>query len=188
MRKIIISLHTSLDGFVAGPNGEMDWIKFDDDLFDFVGTFTEKADTALYGRKTYQIMDAYWPTAADQPNAGKHEREHSAWYQKVEKVVISNTMKEKKEKTTFIGGDIKAQIVELKNKPGKDILIFGSPTAAHELMKRNLIDEFWLFVNPVLIGHGIPAFENIQDKTSLEYLETKDFKCGVVGLHHMLNK
>ena len=81
-------MHTSLDGFVAGPNGEMNWIYVDDALFDFVATMTDKADTALYGRVTYEMMQGYWPTAGDQPDASKHDKEHSAWYNKVPKIVF----------------------------------------------------------------------------------------------------
>ena len=77
MRKIISFMHISLDGFVAGPNGEMDWIKADEELFAYVGQRISKGDTALYGRVTYQMMENYWPTAADKPNATSHEREHS---------------------------------------------------------------------------------------------------------------
>ena len=90
MRNLIFFMHTSLDGFVAGVNGEMDWIKFDDDLFDFVATMTDQADTALYGRVTYEMMQSYWPKAGEQPNATKHDKEHSDWYNQVSKVVLSN--------------------------------------------------------------------------------------------------
>ena len=83
MRKLIFFMHTSLDGFVAGLNGEMDWIKVDDAIFDFVGTMTDQADTALYGRVTYQMMESYWPTAGEKSNASKHDIEHSIWYNKV---------------------------------------------------------------------------------------------------------
>src|ERR1700741_1941745 len=130
MRKIIVSLHTSLDGFMAGPNGEMNWIKVDQEMFDFGKGFTDNADTALYGRVTWQMMDGYWPTAADQPNASKHDKEHSVWYKAVDKVVLSNSMKgQKKEKTSFIGGDVAKEIRALKQKGGKNIIIFGSPSA-----------------------------------------------------------
>src|SRR5690242_8430146 len=95
MRKLVLFMHVSLDGFVTGPNGEMDWIKVDDEIFDFAGQRTNESDLALYGRVTWQMMDAYWPTAADQPNASKHDIEHSAWYNQVEKIVVSRTMKGK---------------------------------------------------------------------------------------------
>ncbi len=88
-------MHTSLDGFVAGLHGEMDWINIDEVMFDFVATMTDKADTALYGRVTYEMMQGYWPKAGEQPNASKHDKEHSAWYNKVSKVVLSKTISEK---------------------------------------------------------------------------------------------
>ena len=94
MKKIISFMHISLDGFVAGPNGEMNWIKVDEEIFDYVGKRIGKSDMALYGRVTYQMMENYWPTAAEKPNASKHDIEHAKWYKKVHKVVLSKTMKE----------------------------------------------------------------------------------------------
>src|ERR1043165_4423197 len=92
MRKIISLMHISLDGFVAGPNGEMNWIKVDEEIFDNVGKRISEGDTALYGRVTYQMMEDYWPTAGDKPTASRHDIEHSKWYSKVHKVVLSKTM------------------------------------------------------------------------------------------------
>lgn len=184
MRKIILSLHITLDGFAAGPHGEMDWIKLDDEMFDLVGRFTDDADTALYGRVTWQMMDSYWPTAGDKPNASKHDIEHSTWYNKVQKVVLSRSQTQNIDNTTFIRNDIPIEINDLKNRPGKNILIFGSPTAAHSLMEYNLIDEYWLFINPVLLGNGIPVFSRIHHKIALNHLDTKIFSCGVTGVHY----
>ena|ERR1700712_2157899 len=185
MRKLIISEHVSLDGFMAGINGEMDWIQFDDVLFDLVGTYTDKADTALYGRVTYEMMDGYWPTAADQPGASKHDTEHAQWYNSVQKVVLSSTMKEiEKPGIMIINGDIAAQITALKNKAGGDILMFGSPRAAHSLMKDNLIDEYWLFVNPVILGRGIPLFADVENTIKLKLISNQAFACGVTALQY----
>ena len=105
MRNLIFFMHTSLDGFVAGLNGEMDWINLDDAMFDFVGTMTDQADTALYGRVTYEMMQSYWPTAGEQPNATKHDIEHSTWYNKVSKVVLSKTIHETGLHNTKVIGD-----------------------------------------------------------------------------------
>ena len=187
MIKIILCMHTTLDGFVAGVNGEMDWIKLDDEMFDYVGKFTDAADTALYGRITWQMMDDYWPTAADKPNASKHDIEHSQWYNKVDKVVLSKTMQGKDaNKTRFIGNDILNEITDLKQKTGKNILIFGSPSAVHSLMEHNLIDEYWLFVNPVILGQGIPLFANISNRINLKAITTKVFPCGVNALNYSI--
>jgi len=187
MRKIILSEHVSLDGFVAGPNGEMDWIKFNDEMFDLVGKFTDDADAAIYGRVTWQMMDAYWPTAAHKPDASKHDIEHSTWYNKIDKMVISKTMLGKMaDKTTFVADNFYSEIEKLKKQSGKNILIFGSPGAVHSIMKHKLIDEFWLFINPVILGKGIPLFKNIDEKIELKMVSSKFFDCGVNGVNYIL--
>lgn len=181
-------MHISLDGFVAGPNGEMDWITVDQEIFDFVGKRISKGDTALYGRVTYQMMEGYWPTAADQPNATKHDIEHSKWYSNVHKVVLSQTLNQADLKnTTVISDNLADHINKIKQSDGEDILIFGSPSATHALLKENLIDGYWLFVNPVILGKGIPLFKNIQAKTRLKLLNTHQFTSGVTELNYIVN-
>jgi len=166
-------MHISLDGFVAGPNGEMNWIKVDEEIFDFVGKRISQSDTALYGRITYHMMENYWPTAGDKPNASRHDIEHSAWYNKVHKVVLSRTMKgEDLPNTKIISDNLSDRINEIKQGTGEDILLFGSPTATHSLIQLNLIDGFWLFVNPIVLGKGIPLFIDIKDKIKLNLYPT----------------
>ncbi|MEO5782607.1 MAG: dihydrofolate reductase family protein [Ginsengibacter sp.] len=185
MRKLILFMHTSLDGFVAGPKGEMDWILVGEEMFDYAAQQTHEADTALYGRVTYQIMQSYWPTAADKPGASKHDKEHSSWYNKVEKVVISKTMKgENLPNTNIISNNIPSEINTIKNSSGKNIVMFGSPTVAHVLMSKNLIDDYWLFVNPILLGEGIPLFKDIKERTKLKFVASEPFSSGVVCLHY----
>ena len=178
-------MHTSLDGFVAGPNGEMNWIKVDEEMFDFVATMTNKADTALYGRVTYDMMQSYWPNAGQKPNASKHDIEHSEWYNQVSKVVLSTTLsQEGLSNTTVISNQLADNINKIKKQEGKNILIFGSPRASHSLLNEGLIDEFWLFVNPILLGHGMPLFKGITETTKLNLVESKTFECGVIALHY----
>ena len=185
MRNLIFFMHTSLDGFVAGPNGEMDWINIDDTIFDFVATMTDKADTALYGRVTYEMMQSYWPTAGEQPNASKHDKEHSAWYNKVSKIVLSKTISEKGlDNTIVISDQLADNINKIKKQDGKNILIFGSPGASQSLLNQGLIDEFWLFVNPIILGQGMPLFKDITGTTKLKLVESKTFACGVIALHY----
>jgi dihydrofolate reductase len=187
MRKIILTMHVTLDGFVAGSDGEMDWIHIDDAIFDYTGKMTDDADTALYGRVTWQMMDSYWPTAADQPTATKHDIEHSRWYNSVAKVILSKTMQGSNlDNTKVISDNIEDEIKKLKAQAGKKIQIFGSPSACHTLMQYNLIDEYWLFVNPVLLGQGIPLFRNIMDRIDLKLIESKAFESGVVGMHYVI--
>jgi dihydrofolate reductase len=189
MRKLIFFMHTSLDGFVAGPNGEMNWIHVDEEIFDFVPTLTEKADTALYGRVTYEMMQSYWPNAGKEPDASKHDKEHSDWYNKVSKVVLSKTLSEKGlDNTTVISDHLAENINKIKKQDGKNILIFGSPRASHSLLSEGLIDEFWLLVNPVLLGQGIPLFKGVTETTKLKLLETKTFSSGVVALHYEMKR
>jgi dihydrofolate reductase len=189
MRKIISFMHISLDGFVAGPHGEMNWIKVDEEIFDHVGKRISAGDTALYGRVTYQMMENYWPTAADKPNASKHDIEHSKWYSKVHKLVLSKTMKEASlTNTTIISDNLPDRINEIKQQGDKDILLFGSPTATHSLIQLNLIDGYWLFVNPIILGRGIPLFTNIKDKIKLNLVSTRPFTCGVTELNYKVDR
>jgi dihydrofolate reductase len=181
MRKLVSFFHISLDGYVAGLNGEMDWIKVDDEIFEYVGDRVNDSDTALYGRVTWQMMEGYWPTAADQPNASKHDIDHAAWYKKAEKIVLSESMQgEQFPNTVFIGEDVENRIKAIKQQDGKEIVIFGSPSATHSLLQYDLIDEFWLFVNPVLLGKGMPLFKNISETTQLTLVSSKTFANGVV--------
>lgn len=191
MRKLVLFMHASLDGFVAGPNGEMDWINVGEEMFEMAGQRTSEADTALYGRVTYEMMDAYWPTAADKANPSKHDIEHSSWYNRVSKVVLSKTMKDAdRANTSFISENIPDKIRELKQQTGENILMFGSPTAAHLLMKENLIDEYWILANPILLGKGIPLFAEVTDRIKLQLVTSRVFKSGVVCLEYTteLNK
>ena len=196
MRKIISFMHISLDGFVAGLKGEMDWIKVDEEIFDYAGKRISEGDTALYGRVTYLMMENYWPTAGDKPTATKHDIEHSKWYSKVHKVVLSKTMKDTDlppgqaglTNPKIISDNLLDRINEIKQQAGKDILLFGSPTATHSLIQLNLIDGYWLFVNPIILGRGIPLFADIKDKIKLNLLTTRQFTCGVTELNYTVDR
>ena len=189
MRKIISFMHISLDGFVAGPNGEMNWIKVDEEIFDYVGKRISETDTALYGRKTYDMMQSYWPTAADKPNASKHDIEHSQWYGKAHKIVLSKTMKDKNlPNTSIISDNLADELTKIKQQPGSEILLFGSPMTTHALMQQNLIDGYWLFVNPIILGQGIPLFKDVKEKTKLQLLNTKQFTGGVTELNYIVDR
>jgi dihydrofolate reductase len=185
VRRLVLFMHTSLDGFLGGPNGEMDWIDVNDEMFEYAGQRTREADTALYGRVTYQMMESYWPTAGDQPTATKHDLEHSRWYNSVAKVVVSRTMKGvNPPNTRIVGEGVAAEIIKLKQAAGKDIVMFGSPAVAHALMAENLIDDYWLFINPVLLGKGIPLFKDIKARAALRLVASNVFSSGVVCLHY----
>lgn len=182
-------MHVSLDGFVAGPGGEMDWITVNQEIFDRVGQKISKGDTAMYGRVTFEMMESYWPTAADKPNATKHDIEHSRWYKKVHKIVLSRSLaNQKAEDRTIISDNLSERINEIKQQPGEDIFLFGSPTATHALLKEGLIDGYWLFLNPVLIGKGIPLFANIQERVRLKLVHSHQFSSGVEELDYFVER
>ncbi len=189
MGKIISFMHMSLDGFVAGPKGEMNWIKVNEEIFDYGAKRITKTDTALYGRVTYQMMEGYWPTAAEKPNASKHDIEHSQWYKQIRKLVLSKSMKDANlPNTQIICDNLSESIHKIKQAAATEILLFGSPSATHALLQQNLIDGFWLFVNPIILGVGIPLFAGIKDQIKLNLLGTRQFSCGVTELNYVVDK
>lgn len=187
MRRIVFFMHVSLDGYVANSKGEMNWVKVDQEMFDLSFEQTNRSDTAIYGRKTFELMESYWPTAADKPNATKHDIEHSTWYKAVEKIVISRTLRDSdKLKLSVIGSDVISEIKKLKSKEGKDIVIFGSPSICQLLLKENMIDDYWIFVNPIILGGGKLLFNPLEKRIDLQLESSKVFKSGVVCNHYTL--
>jgi dihydrofolate reductase len=189
MRKIILLMHVSLDGFVAGPQGEMDWIKLGDEMWEYVETITGSADTALYGEVTYHMMEEYWPTAAERPGATKHDIEHGKWANAATKIVFSKTLTQ----TNWVGtrivrDDIVTEIQKLKAEQGKNLLMLGSPTLAHSFMDLGLFDELRLNINPIILGEGKPLFKDIKTKINLKLAGEKTFSTGVVALNYEVLK
>jgi dihydrofolate reductase len=185
MKKLVSSIIVSLDGMVAGPKGEMDMFKVEEEFFGMANQLTEAADTALYGKGTYEIMQAYWPTAADKPNASSHDKEHAAWYNTVPKFVLSTTMKSADApNATIISHNVAEEIKKLKQQDGKAIQIFGSPGVVRSLTQLNLIDEYQVFIYPVIIGQGIPLFKDMNQFINLRLLSGKMLKSGAVALHY----
>ena len=187
MRKMILVAHLSLDGFVAGPKGELDGFPSAEENLEFVCKLTEEADAALFGRISYELLNSYWPTAKDLPNITKGETVYSNWYNAAQKIVISKTMtKENLYNTTVISDNIPNEIIKIRKQPGKNILIFGSPMVSQLLMQSDLIDDYWIFINPVIFGQGIPLFAGLTDKTKLKLLATKQFLNGEIALHYTM--
>ena len=138
------------------------------------------------------MMENYWPTAGDKPAATRNDIEHSKWYSKVHKVVLSKTMKDADlANTTIISDNLSDSINEIKQSShgaSNEILLFGSPTATHSLIQLNLIDGYWLFVNPIILGQGIPLFADIKDKIKLKLLTTRSFTNGVTELNYTVDR
>jgi dihydrofolate reductase len=189
MRRIALLAHISLDGFVAGPRGELDDFDASEENLEFVCSLTKSADTALFGRVSYELLNAYWPIAKDRPQATPGEIDYSNWYNKARKIVISKTLGQKTgDNTTIINGNIPDAIIQIREQTGKDILIFGSPSVSQLLMHENLIDDYWIFVNPTIFGKGIPLFAGPANKLKLGLVTTKQFANGEIAIHYVREK
>jgi dihydrofolate reductase len=188
MRNIISLAHTSLDGFMAGPAGEMDFIVFNDELADHTYPLIHSVDLAVYGRVTYQMMEGYWPTAGDAPDASAHTKSHSRWYKDVKKIVGSRTLAASKPNVHVVGDDIVGALRAEKQKPGGDIMIFGSPTVTRVLAAADLVDEWRLTLQPTILGGGLPLFTKREARTRLELRSSKTFATGVIAVHYVTKR
>jgi dihydrofolate reductase len=182
-------MHVSLDGFVGGPNGEMDWIQHDDEIFAYVSEYFKGVGTCLYGKTTYNMMKSYWPTVPSNPDSTKLELAHAEWVEKVEKIAFSTSLDRVDwSNTRLIKQTTPEEITKLKQKKGKDMMIFGSPRLTHSFMELGLIDEFLININPVILGNGIPLFKKLKHQSKLQLISSRKFGCGVVGLHYRVLK
>ncbi|MCB0092052.1 MAG: dihydrofolate reductase [Caldilineaceae bacterium] len=188
MRNLVAFMHMSLDGFAGGPNGELDWIAYDEELEKYAETVVNTVGAALYGRVTYHMME-FFRTVPDNPDSSEHERAHAAWIEEIPKVVVSTTLASSDwHNTSIIHDDLITAINALKEQPGKDIVIFGSPSLTQALAQLNLVDEYQLTVSPVLLGQGIQFFAPLAKKQSLQLLSSKVFASGALGLHYQVVK
>lgn len=142
MREMNLIVQTSLDGFVAGPKGEFDNFIGGEENLEFVCSITDTADTAMFGRVSYELLESYWPTAGSNPDATKNTTRYSNWYNLASKIVLSRTLSQDTlKKVTIIRDDLLSEINKIKEQEGKNILIFGSPTIVHELLDLNVIEN-----------------------------------------------
>ncbi len=179
MRKVIVSNLVTLDGFFEGPNGELDWFVVDDDFFDYVKEMFKTVDTMLFGRKTYEMMAAYWPSAEDNDATITH------LMNKLPKIVFSKTLNNASwNNSRIVKENIAEEIHEMKKLPGKDLVIFGSSEIISFLKKEGLIDEYRIILNPVILGEGNPMFKNLEDKKNLILFKTRNLKSGVIILYY----
>ncbi|MFN8440792.1 MAG: dihydrofolate reductase family protein [Caldilineaceae bacterium] len=184
MRNLVVFMHMSLDGFAAGPNGELDWIAYDQELEKHAETVVDTVGTALYGRVTYHMME-YWRTVLSNPEASEHERNHANWIEAIPKVVVSTTLKSVDwNNTTIISDNLVDEITKLKQQPGKDIVIFGSPSLSQTLAQLGLVDAYQLSLSPVILGAGKPFFAHQEQKAQLQLLSTKTFASGALAMHY----
>lgn len=185
MRKLVLFMHISLDGFAADPNHGLDFFTYDKELEQYADEVVKTVGSPVYGRTTYQLMESYWPTVLKKTDADKHALEHARWVENVPKIVFSKTLTEVTwNNTRLIHDNIAEEMIKLKQQPGKDLVIFGSPGLATTLMNLGLIDEYKLTVHPIILGSGISVFTNNVTKSKLQLLTSKTLKSGVVTLHY----
>ncbi|MEP6863349.1 MAG: dihydrofolate reductase family protein [Deltaproteobacteria bacterium] len=189
MRNIILAAHVSLDGFMAGPDGDMSFITMNEEISDHVYPLIDAVDTAVYGRTTYQMMAGYWPSMVDSEEADARERKHARWYMGVDKIVASRTMPAGTDpKVRIVKDGIVDQLAAEKRRAGGDIMIFASPTLVHTLAAHDLIDDWRLNVQPVVVGGGLSLFARPGHRTQLELRSAKTFSSGVIATHYVTKR
>jgi dihydrofolate reductase len=182
MRKIIVSNLISVDGYFEGLNQDISWFITGEDFFDYAIKQLIEVDAILYGRITYQQMAAFWPDLETNDNALTAIKDKM---NSLKKIVFSKTLdKAEWNNSTLIKEHIADEIKNLKQQPGKDIVIFGSGTIVSELTQLKLIDEYRLIINPVILGNGSPMFKSINEKVNLKLLNVKTLNSGSVILYY----
>jgi len=190
MRKVILFMIVTLDGFIGGPNGELDWMVKDDEMDKVLITdLLSTVDTILVGRATYQVFENYWPVVATNPSSSKDMIDLAHWIENTPKIVFSKTLEKVEWKNSrLIKENIADEIAKLKQQPGKDMVIFGGVGIVSTFIKLGLVDEYRLRVHPVALGSGKPLFKDIKDRMKLKLLECAKFNSGVVALHYQSEK
>ncbi len=182
MRKVIYAPMVSLDGFVEGPNHELDWGRVDEELHTYINARQSQLDTYLFGRGTYEVMK-YWDTAGADPSNPAYMLEYARIWRGITKIVFSQTLEHVQGKATLSRGDIVETIAQLKTQPGKDMGL-GGATIAAPLIRLGLIDEYQLFIHPVVLGSGTRLFPALTNTLNLQLIETHRFNSGAVFLRY----
>jgi dihydrofolate reductase len=179
MRKVIFGINNTIDGIADHTKGIAD-----DELHDFFTNLLNGVDVVLMGRKTYQLMKNFWPVAYDNPHSTKSMLRFADKYNPMKKIVFSKTITEVNwENSQLANKDLPRMVSELKKQKGKNILA-GSISIAAQLLKLNLIDEFWFVVQPIIAGKGKQLFDDLNERRNLKFIDFKQFNSGVVALHY----
>jgi dihydrofolate reductase len=186
MRKLVLLAHVSMDGFVSAADGGLAAFEPGEENLRFVCELTRKADAALFGRKSFDLLESFWPNAAQKPGATSGESDYCGWYNRTTKIVFSRTLQPGGRKDLVILRDnIAAEVRRIKAQPGGEILIFGSPSVTQVLARENLIDTYWLFINPALFGSGTPLFTESAGVSKFTLRATHPFANGEVALQYV---
>jgi dihydrofolate reductase len=181
VRKFKLQVQTSIDGYMAGPSGEMDWmtVPWTDDASAYSDALHKSVDLIVLGRK---LAEGFIPAWASEPEG--ETQESIDWMNNTPKVVISNTLKESPwENAVVAGGDLAGTVDGLKAQPGGDMIAYGGGTLVRDLIAKGLLDELHLFVNPAALGAGMPVFPRLDTSQHLRRVSAQPFDCGITALH-----
>ena len=187
MRKLKLQAQMTIDGFIAGTNGEMDWMKFPwtTDTTDYVNGITEPVDTILLGRILAEGFIPHWTAALENPEVAVFAKKMV----ETPKVVFTKTLKKSIwDNTVLATGELADEINELKKQAGKDMIAYGGAKFVSSLIKERLIDELHLFVNPAVLGIGMPIFQTVSEKQNYELTHAQHFECGIAVLVYKQGK
>lgn len=190
MRKLKLQVSITLDGYIGGPNGDMDWatMAWSDDLNKYVADLLAPVDTLVLGRKLAEGFIPYWAGVADDNT--NPEQEGGRMFTNTPKIVFSNTLpptaaaEKGWPQTTISSSNLAEEIKRLKEKQGNDIYACGGATFVSALIEHNLVDDYYLLVNPVAIGAGLAIFKNRTTPLHLNLVKATSFECGIVGVHY----
>jgi len=181
MGRLIYNLNVSLDGFVESADHGLDWSVVDDELHSWFNDQSRSLDAELYGRRIYELMAAYWPTAESDPSLTETEREFARIWNAMPRIVFSTTLDSVRPGCRLVAGDVADRLAEIRSEYAGDLGVAGA-TLASAFIERGLVDEYRLVVHPVILGAGRPFFPALRDRIGLRLLETRTFASGVVYL------
>ena len=185
MRSLIYSMGVSLDGFIAGPDGEIDWTVPDEELHRFHNAQAREVGVHFCGRRLYEEM-VYWETAGENQSATEYELEFAQIWQAMPKIVFSNTLEQVEGNARLARDGVAEEVSKLKGQPGKDLAVGGAGLAA-SCIELGLVDEYRLFISPVILGGGTPYFPALEERIKLELVETREFGSRVVFLRYCIS-
>lgn len=181
MGKLIYSMNVSLDGYVETPEHSLDWANVDEELHRWFNDRAREVDASLYGRRMYELMAGYWPTAESDPSATEVEREFARIWKPMPKIVFSSTLSTVDWNSRLVRGDVGDELAQLRTEFDGDLDV-GGATLAAEFIRRGLIEEYQLLVHPVVLGAGTPFFPELDSPIPLRLTETATFNSGVIYL------
>jgi dihydrofolate reductase len=181
MGRLIYLMNVSLDGFVETPDHGLGWANVDNEIHAWFNDQERSADASLYGRRLYEVMTAYWPTAEDDPSATEVTRDFARIWNAKPKIVFSRTLDRVEGNSRLVSGDVGDQLARLRDEFDGDLYV-GGPTLAAQFIERGLVDAYRLVVHPVVLGAGTPFFPNLERPIGLRLVETRTYSSGAVYL------